>query len=247
MMDDELYFSGKFDRLHAWLDLLLLTNYKPNSLRKRGITVQLEAGELAISIRDLAERWKWSVNTVQKYLNELILIHKIEIRKSNIVNVLRIINWAKYQVCDTQNDTQNDTQIKKEEKFPLQPPYKEERNKERNSSSSTERAYACAREGEAGFIEELRNSQIWKEQVCMLLKIQPHELDQFFDQFKLNNDVREISHMNATDTKRHFVDWLRIQIKQKRNETNRNNSRPNKEQRDAEFAQFIAAKFASGN
>ena len=81
----------------------------------------------------------------------------------------------------------------------------------------------------------------------MLLNVQPYELDQFFDQFKLNNDVREISHMNTTDAKRHFVDWLRTQIKQKRNETNRNNSRPTKEQRDVEFAQFIAAKFASGN
>lgn len=78
----------------------------------------------------------------------------------------------------------------------------------------------------------------------MQFHLAPYQLEPRFAQFKLNNEIREITHMDLADIKRHFVDWLRIQLKTKKNETDRNNRRPTKEERDAEFAAHIAAKLA---
>ncbi len=110
IVDDELYFSERFDKTHAWIDLLLLAGWGNRSFVKRGIVVEVGPGDVAISLRDLADRWQWSVNTVRAFLDLLVLIHRIEIRKSNIINVITILNWSKYQPVDTQTDTQVDTQ-----------------------------------------------------------------------------------------------------------------------------------------
>ena len=111
IVDDELYFSERFDKTHAWIDLLVLAEKGNRSFVKRGIVVEVGPGDVAISLRDLADRWQWSVNTVRAYLDLLALIHRIAIRKSNIINVITILNWSKYQSIDTQTDTQVDTQI----------------------------------------------------------------------------------------------------------------------------------------
>lgn len=111
IVDDELYFSERFDKTHAWIDLLVLAEKGSRSFVKRGIVVEVGPGDVAISLRDLAGRWQWSVNTVRSFLDLLELIHRIEIRKSNIINVITILNWSKYQSVDTQTDTQVDTQI----------------------------------------------------------------------------------------------------------------------------------------
>lgn len=244
--DDDLYFDGKFDKLHAWIDLLLLAGSKNRSFRKRGIKVELEAGELAVSVRDLAARWKWSVNTVQRYLNELELIHKIEIRKSNVINVLRVVNWQKYQQNDTQSDTQIDTQIETEkENFPPYPLYKEKEKEAQEDFSPTLSACAYAHgRGDDALIVELSQSQIWIEQVCMALHVQPQEVITRLSEFAALNTARGASHYTEQDLKSHFVDWLRIQLKQKQNEISRNDSRPTREQRLADYAADIAADFA---
>ena len=72
ILEDELYFSEKFTRTQAWIDLLLLAEYKPKVLFVRGIRLDLQRGQLAISIRDLSARWKWGVNKVQSFIKELV-------------------------------------------------------------------------------------------------------------------------------------------------------------------------------
>lgn len=185
--------------------------------------------------------------------------------RQHLYTFVTICNYERYQIQDNTYDNTCDNtydntytrsklsviqNVTKSETTPTTTPPRKNfpphpLKKEYNSSSSSARAYTCAREGEAAIIEQLRASPIWKEQVCMLLRIQPHELEQSFGLFKLSNDVRDISHMSLADAKRHFVDWLRIQIKQKqKNEFSRNDSRPTREQRLADYAADIAADFA---
>ena len=111
IMDSEDYFGERFDRTHAWIDLLLLASTRSRTFRKRGILVTLQEGDVALSVRDLAKRWQWSVNTVQAYLKQLESDTQLAIVRSHTINIIRIVNWAKYQQYDTPTDTQTDTQI----------------------------------------------------------------------------------------------------------------------------------------
>jgi len=49
----------------------MLANHKPGWIRKRGIKVNLNRGDIGYSERELAKRWKWSRNKVRRFMNEL--------------------------------------------------------------------------------------------------------------------------------------------------------------------------------
>ena len=114
--DCEEYFEDRFDKVHAWIDLLLLASTRDRTFRKRGIEVHLQAGDVAVSLRELADRWKWSHHTVQAYLKRLESATQISVLRSNVINVIRIVNWAQYQDAATQTATQTATQHKNEKK-----------------------------------------------------------------------------------------------------------------------------------
>lgn len=54
--DNPDYFKERFDSIHAWIDLLLIAN---------------PIGEFALSISEIARRWKWERYQVQRYLKHL--------------------------------------------------------------------------------------------------------------------------------------------------------------------------------
>ncbi|MCM1140474.1 MAG: hypothetical protein NC453_18040 [Muribaculum sp.] len=111
IMDMDGYLGEPFNRAQCWIDLIMLAQWQDTrSFYKRGIKVVLRRGQIAISLRDLAERWTLSVNTVTKRLNEFVAEGKIEIQKSKLINTITVVNYEKYQSCDTQNDTHTDTQ-----------------------------------------------------------------------------------------------------------------------------------------
>ena len=90
LMDSEDYFSERFTRMQAYIDLCLLAAWKDRKFIKRGQVVELKAGQLAKSEEELAERWKWSRNTVRKYLNEQQIIGNIEQRKSRLITIITV-------------------------------------------------------------------------------------------------------------------------------------------------------------
>ena len=52
----------------------------------------MQAGQLAKSEEELADRWQWSRNTVRKFLSELQECGKIEQQKSRLITVITIQN-----------------------------------------------------------------------------------------------------------------------------------------------------------
>lgn len=89
MFSDE-YFSEKFTRMQAFIDLCFLAAFKERTIMKRGKKIILNNKQLAVSERELSCRWKWSVNTVRKYLNELCDLGYIEQEKNNLISVTTI-------------------------------------------------------------------------------------------------------------------------------------------------------------
>lgn len=107
LLDYEDYFSERFTRASALVDLCFLAAFKDMTFRIRGVQVEQKAGQVAKSVRELAVRWQWSVNTVTKYLNELQKSGIIEIQKTSVNQLITI---KKYITVNTQNDTQIETQ-----------------------------------------------------------------------------------------------------------------------------------------
>jgi len=104
LMNSEYYFSERFTRMQAYIDLCLLAEWKDRKFIKRGQVVELKAGQLAKSEEELAERWQWSRNTVRKYLNEQQSIGNIEQRKSRLITVITVkfgVNFAQQTAQQT--------------------------------------------------------------------------------------------------------------------------------------------------
>ena len=107
--DTEFYFSERFTRASAWIDLLLLAGHKERTIWIRGVQLRLKPGELARSQLTLAERWGWNFKTVKKFLNELEKCEMVETRFSNVTTIISIKNWGKYQAVETKTETKTET------------------------------------------------------------------------------------------------------------------------------------------
>lgn len=56
----------------AWLDLCQMATRNPRDLSYGHEMIRLAAGELVVSVRTLAERWKWSKSAVSRFLDTLV-------------------------------------------------------------------------------------------------------------------------------------------------------------------------------
>ena len=106
IMDHPDYFAEPFTRIGAWMDLVLMANYAPGFVRIRGIRVEIEAGQVAISAYQLAERWQWSRGKVLRYLEELENAHRIILQKTNVCTLISVRNNYECQATDTTDDTE---------------------------------------------------------------------------------------------------------------------------------------------
>ena len=157
-----------------------------------------------------------------------------------------------YKTCSTQSSTQSSTQNEKSEnltKIPRAPAIDSIYNIiQDNNNIVVVDVDACVRERacesadlsekerakEDAFVGELKRAPIWKEQMCMRHKITPSELEAWIETFSLDAECRGTLHDNLTQVKRHFNDWLRIQIREQRKINNENN-RPNTKDRRRGF------------
>lgn len=102
-MDNEFYYSEKFTKSQAWIDLLLLANHKATTIFIRGIQIKLNPGDLCYSQLTLAKRWKWDFKTVKKFLDMLKQRNMIQYAGGKITTVISVANWSNYQKNGEQN------------------------------------------------------------------------------------------------------------------------------------------------
>jgi len=107
--DNPLWKCESFSRGQAWVDLILLANHKNSFFYKRGIKIDVKRGQLGISEKGLSDRWKWSRNKVKKFLKDLEKEHQIKIEKSNVTQVVTVLNYNEFQQERTPSGTPNDT------------------------------------------------------------------------------------------------------------------------------------------
>ena len=109
LKDTEFWLHEKFTRPQAWVDLIMLANHKSGMIRKRGIPVEVQRGQVGWSEDELAKRWKWSRGKVRRFLSELCSENeqKIVQQKSNVTSLIDLINYNLYQGDGTADSTAN--------------------------------------------------------------------------------------------------------------------------------------------
>lgn len=124
------------ERLKAWLDLLVLAEYKTHKEMWRGKLTEFKRGDVCWSIEKLAERWDWSWKKVRRFLDQLEEDEMVQVNAHRNRTTITIIKYEFYQgggvtdgtserpsnsttdgtsndtTEDTSNDTSNDTYLK---------------------------------------------------------------------------------------------------------------------------------------
>jgi len=92
-----LWFSEKFTKSQAWIDLFLNANHAEGSFWIRGIEIKLKRGQLGWSELTMAKGWRWSRNKTRMYLKWLEKEQQIEQQKSSQTTILTILNYNNHQ------------------------------------------------------------------------------------------------------------------------------------------------------
>ncbi|WP_233641473.1 hypothetical protein [Staphylococcus haemolyticus] len=71
----------KFSRFEAWIDLLLLVNHTESKIMVDGELIIVKRGQRITSLRQLRERWNWSITKVNNFLKALEDETMIELKK----------------------------------------------------------------------------------------------------------------------------------------------------------------------
>jgi len=108
IIDNPMYFSEPFTRTQAWIDMIMIANYKPGFFRVRGIKVEVKRGQIGYTAAKLGSRWQWSKNKVLRYLKELENDMQIETQKNNVTTLITVINYDTYQTGETQKELQTE-------------------------------------------------------------------------------------------------------------------------------------------
>ena len=130
-IQDNLIWEDKpFSRGQAWIDLLLLANHEDRQMLFNGSAIQVKRGEKITSLRQLSERWGWSITKVKKFLNLLSDEKMISYKSDSKKTVYNIVNYEVYQ--DSENTKSNTEITLKENKKKTEINQKETNNKINN-------------------------------------------------------------------------------------------------------------------
>lgn len=113
IQENDLWREKPFDRSRAWIDLLLLANYKAGSFWVQGMEVKVARGEVGWSENRLADRWGWSRGKVRRFLEHLKREEQIEPRvvqaDKRLKSVYTLLNYEQYQGDSTSDGTSDGT------------------------------------------------------------------------------------------------------------------------------------------
>jgi hypothetical protein len=195
LSNNPLWTCEPFTRGQAWVDLILLANYKENFFYVRGVKVVVKRGEIGWSETSLSTRWKWSRTKLRKFLNDLEKEQQIIQQKSNVIQLITIINYDEYQNKEQQIIQQKDSrrtaekhiqeskerkEEKKSEKKTFTPPSLEEFEKYFSENGfSTELAGRVFKGYEINAWKDSRDRQIknWKQK-CLQVWFKPENKQQ---------------------------------------------------------------------
>lgn len=134
---DDTFEDEPFTEREAWHWLIAHASYEPRRMRVGSRIIQIGRGQVAVSLRSLAETFGWSVGKLRNYTRILIDAEKISTECNTQLTIITLCNYDKFQNRAKNPSTREDHE-KHTKSTRAVPPYKEkerERNK-RNKNSS---------------------------------------------------------------------------------------------------------------
>lgn len=95
-----------FGRGQAFIDLLLMANYKDKKIMFNGDLIEVKRGSRITSLRKLSEQWGWSTNKTKKFLEQLQRDNMITYISDNKKTLITIEKYNSYQ--DKENTEETD-------------------------------------------------------------------------------------------------------------------------------------------
>jgi hypothetical protein len=93
----KVFKNEPYNEILAWIDLISRASYKQDIIRFNQYTKKVERGELVVSPKYLALKWKWHVSKVRRYLNRLAFAKMIGIVTNEGISRISITNYNEYQ------------------------------------------------------------------------------------------------------------------------------------------------------
>lgn len=177
-----------------------------------------EEGAIVTTTAKICEDLNLTRQVVRDCLKRMEITNTLTIKSTNKNSHLTLCKFGDYNGGKNNLNQQVNQQINQQEKEKVSPtPPIKENIQEYISSISTS---ACEEEN---FIEILKRDRVWGETVEMRYRLQPNSLCRWVEEFSLDIQCRDTIHRNIQDAKRHFCDWLRIQLRygQKSNTTSK--------------------------
>lgn len=237
----------EFSRAEAWLDLLQLARFEANPAKEiiNGRVIEYNRGERPLSLRLLADRWKWSKNRVDKFLDLLVKERMIAKKtsfgtalgtgkgttkstgKGTAQTIITICNYDSYN-SKPQKEGHLAGQLPGQHEGQLPGQSRDNINKENNITPTQAGAYTC--EAEMDLMEcynSLLNSPIWYESFCMNNHLTLQQFADYLKQFFVELQNRGETSKSEKDAKYHFASWYKLN-KNRNNETDRKHSKADK-------------------
>ena len=166
-----------------------------------------EEGCITTTIEQICSDLHLTRQVVRDRLKKLCSTNTSTIKSTNKQTHITLCNFTSYNGEKIKVNQQTNQYFNQQEKenIPPIPPIKEN-NKEKYSSSTTMRA-------REEFIQALKGDRIWGESVELRYQLQPGALIPWIERFALDIQCRDVAHKDIQDAKRHFFDWLRIQLR----------------------------------
>lgn len=93
----------------AWIDMLLLAEYKTHKKMWRGNITEFRRGDVCLSIQKLGERWGWSRKKTKHFLEQLEEDQMVIVKAHPKGTTITIVNYDFFQDWGTAEGTVKDT------------------------------------------------------------------------------------------------------------------------------------------
>lgn len=97
IMDHWLWQEKPVSKGQAWVDLILLANYKQEKFPYKGGVIEGQRGTVYRSIKFLSDRWGWSRDKTRRFLELLQDDGMVILNATTHQTTITIVNYGKYQ------------------------------------------------------------------------------------------------------------------------------------------------------
>lgn len=117
-MDNPVFKDEPYTEREAWEWIISHAAYAPTVHRVGGALVSIGRGQIAVTLRDMAEAWKWSKDRAARFLKTLqkadMICAETATQARQAKTVITVCNYSKYQVAQDTTETETATQTRQE-------------------------------------------------------------------------------------------------------------------------------------